>query len=349
VAKSDRFLKACKMERPDCTPVWLMRQAGRYMEEYRSMRERHSFVEMCKTPELAAEVTLQPVLRFDLDAAIIFSDILLPLEKMGVEIHFDEAAGPVVERPVRSARDVEALRPVDPAADLPYLPHAIRTAVSALSGRVPLIGFAGAPFTLAAYLIEGGTSKHYQTTKAFMYADGDAFRLLMEKLTDLSAACLAAQIEAGVRAVQVFDSWVGTLSAADYERYVMDHMVRLFESLDGSVPAIHFGVDTCHLLNLMSRAGGDVIGVDWRLPLDEAWETIGRDRAIQGNLDPAALLGPDAFIEERAADIIRRAGGRGGHVFNLGHGVLPETPVEKVDILVRAVHECAPEVPGEDL
>lgn len=327
------------MEQPDCTPVWLMRQAGRYMDEYRALRQRHTFVEMCKTPDIAAEVTLQPVLRFDLDAAIIFSDILLPLEGMGAALHFDDAEGPVVERPVRSAADVEALHPVDSGRDLSYLMDAIRIARAALAGRIPLIGFAGAPFTLAAYLIEGGASKHYQAAKAFMYGAPAAFRLLMEKLTDLSAASLNAQIKAGVQAVQVFDSWVGVLGAADYAEYVMDHSARLFASLDRSVPSIHFGVDTFHLLPLIGRAGGDVIGVDWRVPIDMAWEAIGHDRAIQGNLDPAALLGPAARLEEQVRAIVRRAGTGGGHIFNLGHGVLPETPPEAVGLLVRKVHE----------
>jgi len=327
------------MQEPDCTPVWLMRQAGRYMEEYRALRQRHTFVEMCKTPEIAAQVTLQPVLRFDLDAAIIFSDILLPLEAMGAALQFDDAGGPVVERPIRSAADVEALRPIDPGCDLSYLLDAIRAARSALSGRIPLIGFAGGPFTLAAYLIEGGASKHYQMTKAFMYAQPAAFRLLMEKLTDLCAASLNAQIEAGAQAVQVFDSWVGVLGAADYAEYVMDHSTRLFASIDRSVPSIHFGVGTFHLLPLMGRAGGDVIGVDWRVPIDMAWEAIGRDRPIQGNLDPAVLLGPPARLEQQVQEIVRRAGTGGGHIFNLGHGVLPETQPEAVEVLVRQVHE----------
>ncbi len=327
------------MEQPDCTPVWLMRQAGRYMAEYRALRQKHSFIEMCKTPDLATEVTLQPVLRFDLDAAIIFSDILLPLEAMGAGLHYDDDIGPVVERPVRSIADVEALRVFDPVRDLPYLFDAIRAVRSALAGRIPLIGFAGAPFTLAAYLIEGGASRHYQATKAFMYREPAAFRLLMEKLTDVCASVLNAQIASGAQAVQVFDSWVGTLGAADYAGQVMDHSVRLFDALDKSVPSIHFGVDTFHLLPLMKRAGGDVTGVDWRVPIDMAWDVLGHDRPIQGNLDPAVLLGPEAYIEEQVKEIVRRAGTAGGHIFNLGHGVLPETPVEAVDLLVHKVHQ----------
>ncbi len=339
MAKADRFLKACKMELPDCTPVWLMRQAGRYMEEYRRLRERHTFKEMCQTPELAVEVTLQPVRRFDLDAAIIFSDILLPLEKMGVGLRYSDAEGPLLDRPIQTNDDIDALGPVDPEEDLPYVLKAIELTRAELDGAIPLIGFSGGPFTLASYLLEGGGSKYYRLTKGFMYTDATAFDLLMEKLTDMVVDYLNAQIRHGAQAIQVFDSWVGILSAADYERYVMGHMKRLFASLDRSVPSIHFGVDTCHLLPLMSDAGGDVIGVDWRVPIDQARESMGRSCAIQGNLDPAALFGPMRHVQEQVREVLRRVGGAPGHIFNLGHGVMPGTPVENVDVLVREVHE----------
>ena len=338
MARSDRFLKACRQELPDCTPIWLMRQAGRYMEEYRRVRERHSFMEMCKTPELAVEVTLQPIRRFDLDAAIIFSDILLPLEKMGVALQFTDTGGPAIGKPLRSKQDVDAMRAIDPEQDLAYVLSALEMTRAELAGKVPLIGFSGAPFTLASYLIEGGGSKHYQLTKSFMYRETKLFHLLMEKLTDMALAYLNAQIRHGAQAVQVFDSWIGILSVMDYREYVMDHMKRLFAGLDPSVPRIHFGVGTCHLLGLMRDAGGDVIGVDWRVPIDEAWDSMGRTRAIQGNLDPVTLFGPEDYLERQVRDILRRAGGAGGHIFNLGHGILPATPVESVDRLVRTVH-----------
>ena len=339
MARADRFLKACKMESPDCTPVWLMRQAGRYMEEYRRLRRRHTFKEMCQTPELAVEVTLQPVRRFDLDAAIIFSDILLPLENMGVGLHFDDARGPSLDRRVRSGRDVDALKAVDPEEDLPYLLKAIEMARTELAGTAPLIGFSGGPFTLASYLLEGGGSKHFRLTKAFMYAEPYPFRLLMEKLTDMVAASLNAQIRHGAQAVQVFDSWVGALSAADYERYALPHVKRLFASLDASVPRILFCLDACHLLPLMAGAGIDVLGVDWRVPIDKVREMTGGKLAVQGNLDPAVLFGPAGHVRAEAREVLRRAGGAGGHIFNLGHGVLPETPVENVELLIAEVHE----------
>jgi len=338
MARSDRFLKACRLEQPDRTPIWLMRQAGRYMEEYRRLRERHTFMEMCKTPELAVEVTLQPIRRFDLDAAIIFSDILLPLEKMGAALQFTDTGGPAIDRPLRSKQDVAAMRAIDPEQDLAYLLSALEMTRAELAGKVPLIGFSGAPFTLASYLIEGGGSKHYQLTKSFMYRETKLFHLLMEKLTDMTLANLNAQIRHGAQAVQVFDSWIGILSVMDYREYVMPHMKRLFAGLDASVPRIHFGVGTCHLLGLMKDAGGDVIGVDWRVPIDEAWLSMGRTRAIQGNLDPVTLFSPGGYLERQVRDILRRVGGASGHIFNLGHGILPGTPVENVDLLIRTVH-----------
>jgi uroporphyrinogen decarboxylase len=258
---------------------------------------------------------------------------------MGVGLQFSDAEGPILDRPVRSAHDVSALKAVDPEEDLAYVLKAIEMARAELGGTIPLIGFSGAPFTLASYLLEGGGSKYYRSTKAFMYTETKAFGLLMEKLTDMVAGYLNAQIRHGAQAVQVFDSWVGILSAPDYERYVMGHMERLFASLDRSVPSIHFGLDTCHLLPLMREAGGDVMGVDWRLPLDKARESMGGTCAIQGNLDPAALFGPAKHVRDQVREILRGVGESRGHIFNLGHGVMPGTPVENVDVLVHEVHE----------
>ncbi len=309
------------------------------MEEYRRLRERHTFKEMCQTPDLAVEITLQPILRFDLDAAIIFSDILLPLEKMGVGLHYDDAKGPLLERSLRSAGDVEALRAIDPEEELQYVLKAIEMVRTELAGTVPLIGFCGGPFTLASYLLEGGGSKFFRPTKAFMYAEPKAFSLLMQKLTDMIAAYLKAQSEHGAQAVQVFDSWIGVLSAGDYERYVLPHVKRLFADLDPTVPRIHFGVDACHLLPLMKEAGGEVLGVDWRIPLDKAMTLIGDGFAVQGNLDPAVLFGPEDYVRAETREVLRRAESAPGHIFNLGHGVLPGTPIENVEVLVEEVHE----------
>jgi uroporphyrinogen decarboxylase len=338
MARHDRFLNACRRQPVDCTPIWIMRQAGRYMEQYRLVREKHTFLTMCKTPELALEITLQPIRRFNLDAAIIFSDILLPLEKMGAPLAFSDSKGPLIETPLRSKEDVEKLRPLDPEKDLSYVLEAISLTRSALDGLVPLLGFCGAPFTLASYLIEGGGSRHYETAKTVMHTEARTFFLLMEKLTDMAVAYLNAQITHGAQALQVFDSWVGILSTTDYEEYVLPHMQRLFASLNHSVPVIHFGVGTSHLLPLMHKAGGDVIGIDWRLPIDTAWNLLGRETAIQGNLDPAALFGTHDSIIRQVKDILSRVSGAPGHIFNLGHGVLPRTPVENVEFLVESVH-----------
>jgi uroporphyrinogen decarboxylase len=315
-----------------------MRQAGRYMEEYRSLRARHTFLEMCTTPELAAQVTLQPVRRFDLDAAIIFSDILLPLQAMGVGLAFHDAGGPAIARPVRSPADVSALGEADPEEAIAPTLAAIEMVRRELSGIVPLIGFCGGPFTLAAYLVEGGGSKNFLLTKTFMYCEPEAFGLLMDRLSRMAAACLNAQIARGAQAVQVFDTWAGVLSADDYRRFVLGHMKRLFASLDRSVPSIHFGVGACHLLPLLRQAGGDVMGVDWRLPIDEAWDMAGRDRAVQGNLDPAALFAPPERLEAEVRSILDRTAGANGHIFNLGHGILPGTPAARDEHRPRLVH-----------
>jgi uroporphyrinogen decarboxylase len=335
---NDRFLKACRREPVDCTPVWFMRQAGRYMKEYRAVRAAHSILEVCRTPELAAEVTLQPVDRFPLDAAIIFADILLPLDPMGVRFSFEEGEGPVIQNPVRDRAAVERLRVPDPE-ELGFVGQAVRLARKALAGRVPLIGFAGAPFTLASYMIEGGGSRHYLRTKQLMYGEPETWHRLMDKLARTVTGYLRMQIRAGAQAVQLFDSWVGCLSPGDYAEYVQPHVRLIFEGLAGEgVPLIHFGTGTGALLPLMREAGGDVIGVDWRMHLDEAWAAVGRDVAVQGNLDPVALFAPPAEIERRVADILRRAGGRPGHIFNLGHGILPNTPVDHVAATIDFVH-----------
>jgi uroporphyrinogen decarboxylase len=341
-AVTSRFLRACRGEPTDCTPVWCMRQAGRYLPEYRALRERYGFLEMCKTPEVAAEVTLLPLARFPLDAAILFADILLVLEPMGVGLEFSRGDGPVIHRPVRSRRDIEALAAVPAAVALPFVLETVRVVRAKLAGRVPLIGFAGAPFTLASYLIEGHGSRTYAHTKSLMYHDPAAWHLLMERLSAAVVDYLREQIAAGAEAVQVFDSWVGCLGPDDYRTFVLPHMRTALGALAGAgVPVIHFGTGTAALLELMGEAGGDVIGLDWRVDLDEAWARVGDGVAVQGNLDPVALLAPPEEIRRRVARILERASGRPGHVFNLGHGVLPQTPIEHVATLVEAVHELS--------
>jgi uroporphyrinogen decarboxylase len=336
----DRFLRACRREPVDTTPVWFMRQAGRYMPEYRELRGRYSLLEICRTPELALEVTLQPVRRIDVDAAILFSDLLLPLEPMGLPFDFVRGEGPVIDTPLRSEADIDRLRPFEPREALAHVLDAIRMIRTELGLRLPLIGFAGAPFTLASYAIEGGHSTGFALTKSLMYTNPAAWHRLCGLFASVVAGYLEAQIEAGVQAVQVFDSWAGALNAGDYREFAMPHTRRIFEALDGrGVPAIHFGTGTAAILREMREAGGDVVGVDWRVSLDEAWERIGHDRAIQGNLDPAVLLGPRDRMLTAADAVLDRAGGRPGHIFNLGHGVLPSTPVEQVQALARHVHQ----------
>jgi uroporphyrinogen decarboxylase len=338
VSRQDRFLRACRKQDVDCTPIWLMRQAGRYLQEYRDVRKLHSFLEMCKTPELAVEVTLQPIRRFNLDAAIIFSDILLPLECMGIGLEFTDGEGPVLRNPLRTTKDVERMRAIDPEKDLHYVLKALEMARGELNGIVPLIGFAGAPFTLASYAIEGGGSRNYIETKKIMYTEPASFSLLMEKLTDMVITYLNAQIRHGAQAVQVFDSWVGTLSSIDYETFVLPHMKRLLASLDSSAPHIHFALGASHMLKLVGSAGGDVVGVDWRTPLDEAWKKLGFKKAVQGNIDPVLLFGSSACLTASVHDILERAGNRNGHIFNLGHGIFPATPIDTVSLLIELVH-----------
>ena len=317
-----------------------MRQAGRYMSEYRQLRERYSLLEICRTPDLATAVTLQPVRRIDVDAAILFSDLLLPLEPMGIRFDFLKGEGPQIEHPLRSEADLAGVKRFEPRQALSYVLTAIQQIQRELAGRVPLIGFAGAPFTLASYAIEGGHSTSFAHTKALMYGAPKAWHAFCERLAELVGEYLAAQIEAGVDAVQVFDSWVGQLNAHDYREFILPHTRRIFERIAPlGVPTIHFGVGTGAILRELREAGGDVIGVDWRTPLDEAWDRVGSDRAVQGNLDPTLLLAPLDRIFEAIDDVLERAGGRAGHIFNLGHGILPMTPVEHVQAAARYVHQ----------
>src|SRR5688572_13978031 len=339
--RESRFLKACRREPVDATPVWFMRQAGRYMSEYRAIRERHSLLEICRTPDLATEVTLQPIRRIDVDAAILFSDLLLPLEPMGLPFDFIKGEGPQIERPIGSPQDIDRLTLFEPREALAHVLQAIAQVKSALGDRVPLIGFSGAPFTLASYAIEGGHSANFAKTKALMYGHPEAWHRLCEKLSAVVADYLVAQIEAGVDAVQVFDSWVGTLNAADYREFARPHTERIFAAVGSRVPTIHFGTGTATILEELRDAGGDVIGVDWRIPIDEAWSRIGHDHAVQGNLDPTLLLGPTSRMFRHTDDILERVGTRPGHIFNLGHGILPSTPVEHVQMLAQYVHSAS--------
>ncbi|HZD16642.1 MAG TPA: uroporphyrinogen decarboxylase [Actinomycetota bacterium] len=332
---NDRFLRALRREPVDRTPVWFMRQAGRYLPEYREIRGDRDILETCRHPDLAVEISLQPLRRMPLDAVIVFSDIMVPLAAVGVPVRIEAGTGPVVDEPVRRAADLDRLRPLEPEADEPALLDALRSLRQEL--EVPLIGFAGAPFTLASYLVEGGPSRDHARTKALMHGEPDTWGRLMERLAVIVGAHLSGQVGAGAQAVQVFDSWVGTLDPTDYERRVLPWMGRVFEGL--GAPAIHFGVGTGELLASMARAGGDAIGVDHRVPLDQAWDRIGPGRAIQGNLDPAVCTAPWAAVERKAVEVLERAAMHDGHVFNLGHGVLPRTPVGNLQRLVDLVHE----------
>lgn len=333
-----RFLKACRREPVDSTPVWFMRQAGRYMAEYRALREKHSLLELCRVPELATAVTMQPVRRIDVDAAIVFSDLLLPLEPMGLPFDFIKGEGPQIESPIRSTADIDRLRSFESRESLGHVLAAIRLIQRELDGRIPLIGFAGAPFTLASYAIEGGHSNNFALTKALMYGQPAAWHKLCGLFASAVGDYLVAQIEAGVDVVQVFDSWVGALSPADYREFVLPHTQVIFAKVNGRVPTIHFGTGTSTIFPEMREAGGDVIGADWRIPLDEAWVRIGHDRGTQGNLDPTLLLGPTDRLLSAADDVLRRAAGRPGHIFDLGHGILPMTPLEHVQRLAEHVH-----------
>ena len=338
ITDNSAFMKACRRERADFTPVWLMRQAGRFMREYRELRARVSFLDLCKTPELAAEVTLSAVDRLGVDAAIIFSDILLIIEPLGVDLEFSKGEGPRILKPVRSGNAIDGLKWFEPES-MGFVYEAVRITRRALDPEKALIGFAGAPFTVASYVIEGGGSRNYENTKQLMYNDSGAWHALMEKLTGATAAYLNRQIESGADAVQLFDSWVGCLSPDDIKDYVQPHMKKLIGAVVKGVPVIYFGTGTATLLELMKECGSTVIGLDWRVDIASAWERIGYDVAVQGNLDPVVLYSGHSEIRKRAEDILRKASGRPGHIFNLGHGILPRTPVDNVLALVDAVHE----------
>ena len=340
-ADSPVLLRAARRQPTPVTPVWLMRQAGRYLPEYRAMRERHSFLDLCRNAEAAAEVTLQPVRRFPVDAAILFADILLILEPLGVGLEFARGEGPVIHRPVRSEADVARLKPIDVASSVGFVFDTVRTVRRELPSRVALIGFAGAPFTVASYVVEGGASREYLHTKRLMYEAPAAWHRLLEILAEATATYLNGQIDAGAQAVQLFDSWIGTLAPEDYRSYVLPHTRAVIRALRPGVPVIHFGTGTATLLPLMREAGGDVIGLDWRVPLDAGWTAVGHDVGVQGNLDPALLLAKPALFRERVKDILARAAGRPGHIFNLGHGVHQQTPPEHVQALVEMVHELS--------
>jgi uroporphyrinogen decarboxylase len=338
---NDSFLAACRREQTSYTPVWLMRQAGRYMEDYRKLRAQHDFLELCKRPDLATEITITPVERLGVDAAILFADILLIVEPMGVGLEYPKGDGPVIHRPVRSGKDIDSLHDFDAAQELSFVYDAVRKICKALDDKVPLIGFAGAPFTLASYLIEGGGSRNYVHTKKLLYGAPEAWKRLMERLVKVVAAYLNCQVAAGAQAVQLFDSWAGCLTPGDYEQFAMPYTKAVIAAITPGIPVISFSTGTAGSLKQIRAAGGDVIGLDWRVNLDEAWATVGHDVAVQGNLDPVALFASPKEIKSRAADILRRAAGRPGHIFNLGHGVLPETPVQNVITLVEAVHELS--------
>lgn len=339
-AVEGRFLRACRRQEVDATPIWLMRQAGRYMAEYRELRQRYGILEIIKTPELACEVTMQPINAFDLDAAIIFADILPPLEGMGLDLEFVKGEGPLIHNPVRTTGDVEALRVSPPEESLGFTLEAIRQARQELDGRgIPLIGFSGAPFTLAAYAIEGGSSRNYVRAKGMMMGQPETWHRLMEKLAEVVGHYLLAQAQAGAQVLQLFDSWVGALSPDDYRQHVLPYSRRAVDiARRANLPVIHFGTGSSAILELMRDAGGDVIGVDWRIDLATAWEQLGPEVAIQGNLDPVALFAPWPELEKRARLVLDRAAGRPGHIFNLGHGILPGTPVDNVKRLVEYVH-----------
>lgn len=343
-----RLLAACRRQPVDATPVWFMRQAGRCFLEYRVLRERYDILTICKTPELSAQVSLLPVQRLGVDGAVIFADIMLPLEAMGVRYEIQPEVGPVLAEPVRSAAAIDALQVVEGEEATPYVLETIRLLRQALAdGRAAVIGFSGSPFTLTCYMVEGRPSREYAHAKAMMFSAPDLWHSLMSKVTAMVIRYLRAQIAAGAQVIQLFDSWVGILSPPQYRRYVQPYVAAVFQALcDEPVPTIHFGTGNSHLLEDMAQAGGDLLSIDWRLPLDEAWARLGPDRGIQGNLDPAVLLAPWPVIEGEARDILRRAGGRPGHVFNLGHGVPPETFPDTLARLVEMVHTTAVVTPS---
>jgi uroporphyrinogen decarboxylase len=339
---NSRFLDACRRRPTDFRPVWFMRQAGRYMKQYREIRAHHHILEICRRPDLAATVTLQPVEVLDVDAAIIFADLLLPVEPMGLKLDFVAGEGPVIDNPVRTSSDIDSLS-ISNTDDLGYVAEAIQITVKALNGRVPVIGFVGAPFTMASYMIEGGPSRSFLKTKQMMYRDETLWRRLMGKLVDVLGPYALLQVAAGARAIQVFDSWVGALGSDDYVRYVAPYSRALIERIRTSgVPVIHFGTGCSGYFRELHAAGGDVLGVDWRINIDQAWMDISYRSAIQGNLDPAVLFAPLGELKQRVHELLKRTGTRPGHIFNLGHGILPETPVEHVKAVVNFVREFRP-------
>jgi uroporphyrinogen decarboxylase len=336
---NSRFLDACRRRPTDVRPVWFMRQAGRYMKPYRDIRQKFGILDICKRPDLAAEVTLQPVEILDVDAAIIFADLLLPVEPMGLRLRFATGEGPVIENPVRTSSDIDSLS-ISNTDDLGYVGESIQQVVKALAGRVPVIGFVGAPFTMASYMIEGGPSRNFLKTKQMMYRDETLWRRLMGKLVDVLGAFAVLQVAAGARVIQVFDSWVGALGPDDYVRYVAQYSRALIERIRAaSVPVIHFGTGAAGFFRELHAAGGDVMGVDWRINIDQAWMDISYRSAVQGNLDPAVLMAPIPELRARVHELLKRTGSRPGHIFNLGHGILPETPVENVKACVEIVRE----------
>jgi uroporphyrinogen decarboxylase len=342
-APDSLFVRAAKARPTERTPVWFMRQAGRYMAEYRAIRKQYSLIEICKKPEIAAQVTIEAAEILKVDAAIIFADLLLPLEVMGLPFHFAAGEGPKIEKPVRAPEDVVQLR-TDRATDLGYVSEAVKLVCRHFGGKLPVIGFCGAPFTLASYMIEGGSSRNYIFTKNMMYSAPAAWNELMQKLVAVTAEYSAEQVCAGADAIQIFDSWVGCLSVEDYRRYVLPHVTGLVKRLQATgVPIIYFGTDSATLLPAMQESGADVIGLDWRIPLDTGWQSLGMKGAVQGNLDPVLLFADWKELKSRAEDILRRAAGRPGHIFNLGHGILPETPVENVKALCDFVREHSAE------
>jgi uroporphyrinogen decarboxylase len=336
--EGNRFVRACLRKPVDRTPVWFLRQAGRYMQEYRDVRKHHTLIDICKKPELAAEVTITAAERLGVDAAIIFADLLLPLEPMGLDFEFQAGEGPVVHHPVRTAEDVTALR-TDRASELAYVAQAIEKVAGHFKDRLGIIGFCGAPFTLASYMIEGGGSRNYIETKQLMYRNPAAWSSLLDKLVVVLTAYCRLQVDAGADVIQIFDSWVGSLSLTDYRDYAFEVSRRLVQAVQAmGVPVIYFGVETAGLLEQMAQTGADVIGLDWRQPLDVAWRNVGHVHAVQGNLDPITLFAPQEILEQRVKEVLRLANGRAGHIFNLGHGIVPGTPVENVEAVVKMVH-----------
>ncbi len=336
----DRFIRACRRQSVDATPVWFMRQAGRFLPQYRKIRDKNSVVEICKNPELCSKVSTLPVEILGVDAAIMFADIMLPLEGMGIKFQIKEGVGPLIKEPIRDLKRAHSLADFDSKSDVPFVLEAVELTKKRLDGRVPLIGFCGAPFTLASYIIEGRASRDFVNTKALMYREPKTWHTLMGRLSAAMTNYLQAQIQAGVDAVQLFDSWVGCLSPEDYRQYVLPYSKRIFKDVeDTGVPRIHFGTGTSGLLEEMKQAGGDVFSVDWRIPIDLAWQRLGYDVAIQGNLDPTILLAGLDLVKSRAADILKRTAGKLGHIFNLGHGMLPEAPIQNVAELVKFVHD----------